>query len=207
MKKLLIYGLIASGLLCTTSGVAQALPGDTLEDVQGWMQGHPTLRATSGERLLVRRVDTPSRRYSFQASVFPIGGLSTGDDDTPPILRRGRGLSTIRLERFTLVDMVNGVSLENLEEALRVLYGPDVYADYRRSQSTYIYPESSPNSFIRPRADQMRGEVRDGEQYAYWVEIIPNPDGSIHNGSISVLLREDLPGLQAHLSISRAASQ
>jgi hypothetical protein len=202
MKKFLSYWLMASSLWISTGTLsAQALPGDTVDEVKAWMQGHPTLRATAGERLLVRRADTPSRRFTFQASIFPIGRLNNpSEGDSPPILQRNRvDFSTVRNERFTLIDMINGVDLARLEESLRILYGPDVYADYRRAQATYVYPDSSPTTLLRPRRNQARGEVRDGAQFAYWVELIPNPDGTVQTGTISVLLREDLDSLQSYL--------
>jgi hypothetical protein len=177
---------------------AQAIPGQSVDEAQTWMQAHPTLRATPQEYLLVRRSDNAARRFTFQASLFPPGGLS--NDGTPGILiRNSNSLNLVRMERFSLVDMVNGVTLLRLEESLRVLYGPDIYADYRRSQATYTYPDSSPNQLLRPDRRAVRGELRLGEQFAYWIEFLPNSDGSVESGTIAVLLKEDLPALQTTL--------
>jgi hypothetical protein len=195
----LCLGGVLSGVWAMLASSAQAIPGQSVDEAQTWMQAHPTLRATPQDRLLVRRADNAARRFTFQGSLFPPGGISA-EDGTPGILRRDRNnLNTVRMERFNLVDMVNGVSLLSLEEALRVLYGPDIYADYRRSQATYAYPESSPDRLLRPDRRALRGELRLGEQFAYWIEFLPNSDGSIESGTISVLLKEDLPALQTTL--------
>ncbi|MEL7505004.1 MAG: hypothetical protein AAFN18_21325 [Cyanobacteria bacterium J06554_6] len=197
MKKFLTIGAIA-GLLTSLTAPAQAIPGESVDEVKAWMQGHPTLRATENERLQVQRTETPARRYIFRATIFPIGGTD-GNSDTPAILNRGLDRSQIRVETFMLVDTVDGVDYEDLEEALRVIYGPDLYADYRRSTSTRLYPVSSPARLLRPNRSDARGQVREGAAYGYWLELIPNPDGTVHTGSISVLLPEDIDQLQSHL--------
>ena len=200
MKNRLSYCLIAAGVWLGWGATASdAIPGQSVEDVQTWMKAHPTLRATASERLLVNRFDTPARRYTFQATIFPVGGYANASDE-PAILNPEIDRSIIRTEKFTLVDMVDGVSVERLEESLRLIYGPDIYADYRRAVPVYSYPDSSPTQVLRPGRDVARGELREGEQLAYWIELTPNPDGTVHLGSISVFLREDLSGLQTFLS-------
>ena len=196
MKKLL--ALLAIALPLVVCDRAQAVPGESVDEVKAWMQGHPTLRATAGERLQVQRTETPARRFMFRASVFPIGGTSN-DNGTPAILNRNVDRSQVRTEMFMLVDVVDGVAYDDLEEALRVIYGPDLYADYRRSGSTRLYPESSPNRLLRPNRSEARGQVRLGDMYGYWLELIPNPDGTVHTGSITVVLPEDVDQLLAHL--------
>ena len=49
---------------------AIALPGQTPDQVLDWIKTNPALRPAIGERLLVRKSDTPSKRFQFQASVF-----------------------------------------------------------------------------------------------------------------------------------------
>ncbi|MEO1591498.1 MAG: hypothetical protein AAFU71_09425 [Cyanobacteria bacterium J06632_22] len=196
MRKLLALCAIATPLLMCD--LAQAAPGQSVDEVKAWMQGHPTLRATAGERLQVQRTETPARRFTFRASIFPIGGTSN-DDDTPAILNRDINRSQIRTETFMLVDVVDGVEYADLEEALRVIYGPDLYADYRRSSSTRLYPVSSPSRLLRPHRSDARGQVRVGDAYGYWLELIPNPDGTVNTGSITVVLPEDVDQLLAHL--------
>ncbi|MEO1402101.1 MAG: hypothetical protein AAFV72_12760 [Cyanobacteria bacterium J06635_1] len=198
MKKYLSYGLMVAGVWLGLGTASHAIPGQSVDDVETWMKAHPTLRATARERLLVNRVDTPARRFSFQATVFPAGGYANTSDE-PPILNADIDRSTVRTEKFTLIDMVDGVSIERLEESLRLIYGPDVYADYRRALPVYSYPASSPSSLLRPGRDLVRGELREGEDLAYWLELTPNPDGTVHIGTISVLLREDLGSLRSRL--------
>ena len=164
-----------------------ALPGQTINEVEAWIQAHPTLRPEPGERLLVRYSDTPAQRFVFQASVFSPGQIGlTG------------GGSVIRSERLQLFDMINGVTFNRLEESLRSIYGADVHSDFRRSVTVYAYPnETTPPS--RNSALLLKGELREGVRYAYWVEIASNPEGVIYTGRIHLLLKEDLPALQEHL--------
>ncbi|NEP18168.1 MAG: hypothetical protein F6J97_14895 [Leptolyngbya sp. SIO4C1] len=199
-------GLLAAGLWLGLGATAsQALPGQSVDQVAAWMKAHPTLQATANERLLVNRVDTPARRFSFQATVFPAGGFERSD--TPAILNPNRDRSTVRLEKFTLVDMVDGVSVERLEESLRLIYGPEVYSDYRRAQPIYSYPEVSSAPLLRPRRQIVRGELREGAEHAYWIELFPNADGTVYTGTISVLLKSDLGRLQSRLQSRLEANQ
>ena len=164
-----------------------ALPGQTVNEVESWIQAHPTLRPEPGESLLVRFSDTPAQRFIFQASVLAPGQISL----------TGNG-AIIRSERLQFFDMINGVTFNRLEESLRSIYGADVYSDFRGSVTVYAYPnESSPP----PRNPDLllQGELREGVRYAYWVEIAANQEGVIYTGRINVLLKEDLPPLQNHL--------
>ncbi|MEO1180245.1 MAG: hypothetical protein AAFX51_05175 [Cyanobacteria bacterium J06636_28] len=156
-----------------------------------WMQGHPTLRADSREGLRVHRADIPSRRFTFQASVFPVGGFQRSEEDelwaSAP---RRRDFTTIRREEFILVNYDEQVTLSNLEESLRTLYGPDTYADYRRAQMIYGYGSAS---------TVIQGEVRLGQVYAYWVELTSDAKGVTTVGKLNVLLPEDVDRLQNYL--------
>ncbi|MEO0540978.1 MAG: hypothetical protein AAFZ80_08955 [Cyanobacteria bacterium P01_A01_bin.105] len=179
----------------------QAIPGQSATEVTAWMQGHPTLRATANERLQVQRTETPARRFTFRASIFPIGGVSN-QNGTPSILNRRLDRSRIRVETFQLVDVVDGVDYSDLEEALRVLYGPDLYSDYRRSTPTRlypIYPDTTSPQLPRLNRSYAQGQVRVGNTYGYWLELISNPDGTIQTGSITVVLAEDVDQLLTHL--------
>jgi hypothetical protein len=174
---------------------ASALPGQSIDEAEAWIQAHPTLRAEPNERLSLRRNDTPSRRYSFNASIYGPG--SAGGESL--LSRRNSGQPImVRSEKFTLVDLISGVSIERLEDALRTLYGAEVYADYRRSQSVLVYSPGRAEDRGTQRAS--RAQISEGELYAYIVEVIPDPDGTIHTGTVSVMLKEDLPALQAALS-------
>lgn len=172
---------------------ASALPGQSVDEAEAWMQAHPTLRATPGERLSVRRNDTPARRYTFNASIYGPGG--SGES---LLARRNLGqLTMVRSEKFTLVDTISGVSVERLEDALRTLYGAEVYADYRRSQSIIVYSPGRAEDRGTQRAS--RAQVSEGDLYAYIIEVIPNPDGTINTGTVSVMLKEDVPALRTAL--------
>ncbi|MDJ0702572.1 MAG: hypothetical protein QNJ46_04760 [Leptolyngbyaceae cyanobacterium MO_188.B28] len=167
-----------------------ALPGQTVNEVEAWIQAHPTLRPAPGESLLVRFSDTPAQRFIFQASILAPGQLGP----------TGNG-GTIRSERMQLFDMINGITFNRLEESLRSIYGADVYSDFRRSVTVYAYPnEASPP----PRNPDLllQGELREGVRYGYWVELAANQAGVIYTGRINVLLKEDLRPLQNHLQRS-----
>lgn len=191
-------GLICTGAIAsilTLTGSASALPGQSVTEAEAWMQAHPTLRADRRERLSLRRNDTPSRRYTFHGSIYGPGG-SAGESLLVRQQANGQ-LTMVRSEKFTLVDLINGVTVEKLEDALRTLYGAEVYADYRRSQAVLIYSPSRLEDRGTQRATRV--QISEGDLYAYIVEVIPNPDGTINTGTVSVMLKEDVPALQTAL--------
>ena len=193
MKKLLRNGLVIAGIWLGLAGTAAAIPGQSAQEAEAWMQAHPTLRARPGENLSLRRNNTPSRRYTFHASVFRPG--STGGS---LLLRRNSGQPmVVRSEKFTLVDIVSGVSIARLEDALRTIYGAEVYADYRRSQSVLVYSPGRPEERGTQRAS--RAQLFEGDLYAYLIEILPNPDGTVTTGGVTVMLKEDIPALREAL--------
>ncbi|MGD1948425.1 MAG: hypothetical protein ACFB14_02120 [Leptolyngbyaceae cyanobacterium] len=199
MKKHSVLGLLCLGFGLPTllsANPSYGLPGHSVNEVKTWMQGHPTLRADHREGLRVHRADIPSRRFTFQASVFPIGGLQRSDESSSiwADSQRQRNFSTVRREEFILVDYDEPVTIARLEESLRTLYGPDTYADYRRAQSVYSYVVET---------GTIQGEVRLGATYAYWVEITPDLDGVVTTGRLNVLLPEDVNRLQRHLENQR----
>lgn len=174
------------------SGQAQALPGQPVTEVATWIQSHPTLQPAPGEVLLVRRTDSPSRRFTFEASITAPGRATAGDRK-----------DIIRSESMSLFDTVNGVSQARMEESLAVVYGEDVYQDYRQASVVLRYPTaemlSQAENLDRPLLRYAEGELRQGQQYAYWVETVQTPDGKPQNGQITVLLLEDLPKLQSEI--------
>jgi hypothetical protein len=97
----------------------KALPGESIEDVTSWIQAHPTLQPRQGERLFISKSDTAAQRFTFQASVLPPGRIIFTKDH-----------ATIRTEGMTMFDAVNGITLQRLEESLRVIYSLDVYQNY-----------------------------------------------------------------------------
>lgn len=171
---------------------ANALPGQSTEEVTTWIQAHPTLRPNSGEKLFVQRSDTASQRFTFQASVLPPGRVEFTKDR-----------STIRTERMTMYDAVNGMTLKRFQESLRVIYSLDIYQDYDRAQVVYKYPNQSAINSARlaktPIREALQGELRLGSRYAYWVEIAQPKTGKAFTGQITVLLKTDLDKLEAEL--------
>lgn len=189
-----LFSWLALGLssfVCLAGGPAAALPGQSVPAAEEWIQGNPTLRPTAEERLVVNRVDTPAQRFSFQASVFPVSGLAaTGTS------------SLIRTETFSLFDLVNAIDQARLEESLRAIYGAEIYTDYRRAQTRHSYPEEA--SLLPEAPLLLQGEVRQGERYAYWLELASDQNGSVYSGRMIVFLPEDLPGLLERLRLPPA---
>jgi hypothetical protein len=194
MKKLLHGGLMITGIWLGLASTAAALPGQSVQEAEAWMQAHPTLRATPGERLSLRRNDTPSRRYTFHGSIF---GPGSSSGESLLLRRNSEQPRVVRSEKFTLVDIVSGVSIARLEDALRTLYGAEVFADYRRSQSVLVYSPGRPEDRGTQRA--ARAQLFEGELYAYVIEVMPNPDGTISTGGMTVMLKEDIPALREAL--------
>lgn len=172
--------------------IANALPGQRTEAVAAWINANPTLRPALGNGLRVTRSSTPAQRFTFQASVLPPGRLTLAKDQ-----------GTIRSERMTFYDMINGVTLERLRESLRAIYGPTVYEDYGRAQLIYDYPVPETIDLARrqnrPLLEQQQGELRLGERFAYWLEITNTESGKAFNGQITVFLKEDLNKIEAEV--------
>ena len=170
----------------------KALPGESTEDVTSWIQAHPTLQPKQGERLFVRKSDTAAQRFSFEASILPPGRVTFTKDRM-----------TIRTERMTIFDAVNGITVRRLEESLRVIYNLDVYQDYNQAQIVYQYPNQSEINTARlaktPIREALQGELRVGDRYAYWVEIAQPRQGKAITGNITVLLKADLNKLETEL--------
>lgn len=181
-------GLFTVGLWSLLGTASYALPGQTVREVEAWIQANPTLRPAPGERLTVNKVDTPAQRFTFQASMFAPGNIATAF--SPGI---------IRTERLLLVDLINGVSVPRLEESLRAIYSSDVYTDYRRAVSLYVYP----NVDTQPTANQhliLKGELLEGERFGYWVELTVDPQGVVQTGRITILLKQDLGALRDQIA-------
>ena len=170
----------------------KALPGDSTEDVFSWIQAHPTLQPKPGERLFISKSDTAAQRFTFQASVLPPGRLTFTKDRI-----------TIRTERMTMFDAVNGITLQRLEESLRVIYNLDVYQDYNDAQILYQYPDQTDINTSRlaktPIREALQGQLRIGDRYAYWVEIAQPKEGKAITGNNTVLLKADLDKLETEL--------
>ncbi|MBD2362900.1 hypothetical protein H6G36_17200 [Anabaena minutissima FACHB-250] len=185
----LVSGL-GVGMLFDTK--ANALPGQSTEEVGTWIKAHPTLRPGRGEKLYIQKSDTAAQRFTFQASVLPPGRVEFSKDR-----------SRIRYERLAMYDAVNGMSFQRLQESLRVIYGLDIYQDFKNAQPIYEYPNQSAINSARfaktPIREALRGELRVGDRYAYWIEIAQPRTGKAFTGQMTVLLKTDLDKLEAEL--------
>ncbi|MBW4509403.1 MAG: hypothetical protein KME64_23195 [Scytonematopsis contorta HA4267-MV1] len=180
------------GLEVLLNTKAKALPGQGTEDVAAWIQAHPTLRPNSGEKFLVQKTDTAAQRFSFQASVLPPGRVTFSNDR-----------SKIRSEKISMFDAINGMTFERLAESLRVVYGLDIHQDFNRAQVVYSYPNQSAINSARfartPIREALRGELRVGVRYAYWMEIAKPRNGKSFTGQMTVFLKNDLDKLEGEL--------
>ncbi|TYQ28129.1 hypothetical protein PseudUWO311_06790 [Pseudanabaena sp. UWO311] len=174
---------------------AIALPGQTPDQVIDWIRTNPALRPEAGERLLVRKSDTPSRRFQFQASVVLPGIAAIQKSDA----------NLIRSEQIRIFDIINGVTRTRLEESLRSIYGPDIMRDYATAKRVYAYPtaamlQRSQSKNASPILRALQGELRQGKKYGYWVELLQNGKGSANSGQITVFELDSLPKLEQELS-------
>lgn len=169
-----------------------ALPGQSTEEVTTWIQAHPTLRPSRGEQLFVQKSDTAAQRFTFLASVLAPGKVAFTQDR-----------SKIRSERMTMYDAINGVTLDRFQESLRIIYGLDIYQDFKRAQLLYEYPNQGAINAARfaktPIREALQGEVRVGDRYAYWVEVAQPKAGKAFTGQITIFLKSDLDKLETEL--------
>ena len=190
----LLTQILSTGLSMALPSSAIALPGQSHDQVADWIKGNPVLRPASGERLLVRKSDTPAKRFQFQASVL-IPGLA-----------ELRGSATvIRSEKISFFDIINGVTKVRLEETLRAIYGPEIMRDYATAAKIYAYPtaamvQRSQEKNASPILAALQGELRQGKKYGYWVELLQNGRGKANSGQITVFELENLPKLEQELS-------
>jgi hypothetical protein len=174
---------------------AIALPGQTPDQVMDWIRTNAALRPEAGERLLVRKSDTPSRRFQFQASVVLPGIAAI----------KGGDANLIRSEQIRLFDIINGVTRSRLEESLRSIYGPEIMRDYATAKRVYAYPNAAMVQRSQSRNASailwaLQGELRQGKKYGYWVELLQNGKGSANSGQITVFELDSLPKLEQELS-------
>ncbi len=174
------------------TSTASGLPGQSTDAVTAWINAHPTLRSGIGDGLLVNRNNSAARRFSFQATVLPPGRISTPID---------RG--TIRSERISFYDSIDGVTFNQLQESLRVIYGSALYQDFERANLVYDYPAPETADLARrrnlPLLEKQQGRILLGERYAYWMEVTQTDTGKAFNGQLTVFLKEDLDKLEAEL--------
>ena len=176
---------------------AIALPGQTPDQVADWIKTNPALRPENGERLLVRKSDTPSRRFQFQASILLPGTAEI----------RGNAY-LIRSEQIKFFDIINGVTRSRLEESLRSIYGPEIMRDYATAKRVYAYPTAATVARSQGKNASsllwaLQGELRQGKKYAYWVELLQNGKGSANSGQITVFELQSLPKFEQDLMSKR----
>ncbi|MEM9924020.1 MAG: hypothetical protein AAF915_09760 [Cyanobacteria bacterium P01_D01_bin.50] len=191
-KSILQFLILPLAFLISNYGSARALPGQSTEEVETWIKAHPTLSPRSGERFLVTKTDTAAQRFSFQAIVSAPGKLTFA-----------RNRSKIRTERISMYDAINGISSDKLKESLRVIYGLDIYQDFKGAQVIYEYPNQSAINEARfaktPIRESLTGELRVGLRYAYWVEVAQAKNGKAFTGQMTVFLKSDLDKLEEEL--------
>jgi hypothetical protein len=191
--------MLSLSLLYLCAGRANALPGQSTDTVTSWVNANPTLRPGIGDGLTVQKVNTPAQRFSFQASILPPGRITTPTDR-----------STIRSERLTFYDSMNGITRERLQESLRVIYGLEIYQDFQRARIVYVYPSPDTVDLSRrqnlPLLAAQQGQLLIGERFAYWLEITKPEKGKALNGQITVFLKEDFEKLQTELRNRAAGS-
>ncbi len=191
------WSILSLSMLLVLAGRANALPGQSTDTVTSWINANPTLRPGIGDGLLVRKVNTPAQRFSFQASILPPGRITVPTDR-----------ATIRSERLSFYDAVNGITPERLKESLRVIYGLEIYQDYERARIVYVYPSPETVDLSRrqnlPLLAGQQGELLLGERYAYWMEVTKTEKGKALNGQLTIFLKEDLDKIQTELR-SRAS--
>ena len=176
---------------------AIALPGQTPDQVADWIKTNPALRPENGERLLVRKSDTPSRRFQFQASILLPGTAEI----------RGNAY-LIRSEQIKFFDIINGVTRSRLEESLRSIYGPEIMRDYATAKRVYAYPTAATVARSQGKNASsllwaLQGELRQGKKYAYWVELLQNGKGSANSGQLTVFELQSLPKFEQDLMNKR----
>lgn len=171
---------------------ANALPGQSTDEVVAWINANPTLRPGIGDGLQVRKNDTARVRFNFDATILPPGQLTLPRDN-----------NTIRTETFSFFDTINGVTPGRLKEALRIIYGLDIYQDYDRAKLVYVYPTPQTIDLARREnrilLEAQQGELRLGDRYAYWMEVTQAQKGKAFNGQMTIFLREDLDKLETQL--------
>jgi hypothetical protein len=177
----------AVAALVLNASPSWAIPGQTVTLAETWILNNPTLRPSPRERLAINRLVAPGQRFTFQASVFPVSGVSPDEN------RR-----QIRTERFSIADHANPITADRLDESLRAIYGQEIFNDYRQATVMLRYPVRG----ARPAPGQnivLQGEVREGDRFAYWQEIAYDRAGTAYLGRMALFLKDDLPALQAQL--------
>ncbi len=169
-----------------------ALPGQSTEEVTSWIQANETLGPNEDGKLFVQRNDTAALRLNFRASVLPPGKVHFTKDR-----------AKIRTEIISMYDAANGMTVQRLQESLRVIYGLDIEQDFNQAQVVYKYPNESAINAARfaktPLREALQGELRLGDCFVYWVEIPQPKQSKAYFGQMTVFLKADLNKLESEL--------
>ena len=99
--------------------------------------------------------------------------------------------------------MLYGVSEARLEATVRSIYGLEVYRDFQTAKVIYAYPtikaEATAIRANQPIAAALKGELRQGNRFAYWTEIVRNRNGLHYGGKVVVFLVEDLSKIEGEI--------
>lgn len=180
-------------MACWAAGLqlaAWGIPGQSPDQVAAWVRDNPVLRPRPGETLNINRVEPDGSRFTFLASVAPPGRIIN------PLDRE-----TIRSERMTFF-RPQGLTAEDLFQAIRDVYGPEIAADLDQAVEVIRYPSpealaSSPGYTL---ALAIQGVVLRGNQFVYWLELTQNPDGRVQQGQVWVFQEEWLPKVEGELA-------
>jgi hypothetical protein len=189
-----VIEILTTALMLSAIGIpiAQALPGQGTDEVLQWVKTNPGLRPSPGEKLVVRRNNGPVQRLTFEVSMLAPGRIV-------PIRTSGK----VRTETLTIFDMLYGVTEARLEESLRSVYGATVHRDFQTAKVLHTYPTNEAVQKAikanQPIAAALKGELRKGQTFAYWVEVTRNPDGLNYGGKVIVFLPEDLPKIESEI--------
>ncbi len=169
---------------------AWGIPGQSPDQAAAWVRNNPVLRPRPGETLNIHRVEPDGSRFTFLASVAPPGRIIN------PLDRE-----TIRSERMTFF-RPQGLTAEDLFQAIREIYGPEIAADLDRAVEVIRYPapEALANNPGYSLALATQGVVLRGDQFVYWLELTQNPDGRVQQGQVWVFQEEWLPKVEGELA-------
>ncbi|MFQ3613589.1 MAG: hypothetical protein SNJ68_07740 [Cyanobacteriota bacterium] len=181
---------LVSGAVLGLQPVAWGIPGQSPDQAAAWVRDNPVLRPRPGETLNINRVDPDGSRFTFLASVAPPGRIVN------PLDRE-----TIRSERMTFF-RPQGLTPEDLFQAIRDVYGPEIAADLDQAVEVIRYPapEALAGNQTYSLSRAIQGVVLQGNQLAYWLELTQNPDGRVQQGQVWVFQPEWLTKVEGELA-------
>ncbi|MDX2271546.1 MAG: hypothetical protein NW237_06285 [Cyanobacteriota bacterium] len=185
----LLVGMLSGSLVAYAP--AWGIPGQSTDATLAWIRENPYLQAKPSDQYSVNRTEPDGSRFTFLASVAPPGRVIAPADK-----------ETIRSERMTFF-RPNGLDAEQLNQAIRDLYGPEIAADLDQAVEVVRYPSldvlnQPPSGNNLQQAIQ--GVIRQGQQLTYWLELTQNPDGTVQQGQVVVFEAEWLDKVKGELA-------